>query len=59
MDMGVDWGGGEGRGKDKEVRVITPGSGQDRPEFSQVSSGSLGRCLAGSQTLSLEPRRKV
>lgn len=56
---GVDEGGGEGRGKDREVRVVTPGSGQDRAAFSQVSSGSSGRCLVGSRTLSLEPRRKV
>lgn len=60
MDMGVDWWAGrEGCGKDREVRMITPGSGQDRAEFSQVSSSSLGRCFAGSQTLSLEPRRKI
>lgn len=37
MDMGIDHGGGgEGHGKGREQRVITPGSGQDRATHSQA-----------------------
>lgn len=57
-DLGIDhWGGREGHGKDREEKVITPGSGQDRATHSQSDTWLTGQVPGSSQTPGLEPRR--